>query len=73
MVAFGQAQTDVLFAVGLLAAFALGHCGVIVAAGTAVQRAQDMISWGGRSPVTRWIRRAWGGLVFLAGVYLLVK
>lgn len=73
VVAFGQAQTDIPLAMGLLAAFALGHCGVIVAAGTAVRRAQDMVSWGSRSRVTRWIRRACGGLVFLAGVYLLLK
>ena len=30
MIVFGEAQTDYALAVGLLGAFALGHCGVIV-------------------------------------------
>ena len=71
IIVFGQAQIDYGLAVALLGAFALGHCGVIVAAGTAAQRAQTVVSWGGRSGVTRWVRRACGALVVLAGVYLL--
>jgi len=70
---FGQAQVDYGLAVALLGAFALGHCGVIVLAGTAAQKAQTVVSWGGRSGVTRWVRRACGALVVLAGVYLLVR
>lgn len=70
---FDRAQVDYALAAALLGAFALGHCGVIVAAGTAAQKAQTVVSWGGRSGVTRWVRRACGALVVLAGIYLLVK
>jgi len=73
IVVFGQAQVDYGLAVALLGAFALGHCGVIVLAGTAAQKVQTVVSWGGRSGVTRWVRRACGALVVLAGVYLLAK
>jgi cytochrome c-type biogenesis protein len=73
MIVFGEAHVDYALAVGLLGAFALGHCGVIVLAGTAAQRVQTIVSWGGRSGVTRWVRRTCGALVVLAGVYLLVK
>jgi cytochrome c-type biogenesis protein len=73
IIAFGHAQVDYGLAVALLGAFALGHCGVIVLAGTAAQKVQTVVSWGGRSGVTRWVRRACGVLVVLAGVYLLVK
>lgn len=73
MVVFGQHQADYVLAVGLLGAFALGHCCVIVAAGTTAQRAQSVVSWGSRSSVTRWMRRVCGALVVLAGVYLLAK
>lgn len=73
MVVFGQAETDHALAVGLLGAFALGHCGVIALAGTAAHRAQAIMSWGSRSSVARWVRRACGALVFLAGVYLLLS
>jgi cytochrome c-type biogenesis protein len=72
IVAFGQAQPDYLVAAGLLGAFALGHCGVIVGAGTAVQTVQKVVTWGGRSSVTTWVRRACGALVLAAGVYMLI-
>jgi cytochrome c-type biogenesis protein len=70
---FGQPQVDYGLAVALLGAFALGHCGVIVLAGTAAQKVQTVVSWGGHSGVTTWVRRACGALVVLAGVYLLAK
>lgn len=73
MIVFGQAQIDYALAGALLGAFALGHCGVIVLAGTAAQKAQTVVSWGSRSGITRWVRRACGALVVLAGVYLLLK
>lgn len=73
MIVFGQAQTDYLLAVGLLGAFALGHCGVIVLAGTAAQKVQTVVSWGSRAGVTRWVRRVCGALVVLAGIYLLLR
>ncbi len=72
IIVFGQAQTDCVLAAGLLGAFALGHCGVIVVAGTAAQRAQAFVSWGSRSHVTRWVRRVCGALVVCAGLYMLL-
>ena len=72
MIVFSQAETDYALAVGLLGAFALGHCGVIVLAGTAASRAQTMVSWGSHSGVARWVRRACGVLVILAGLYLVL-
>jgi cytochrome c-type biogenesis protein len=73
IIVFGQAQVDYGLAVALLGAFALGHCGVIVLAGTAAQRVQTVVTWGNRSGVTTWVRRTCGALIVLAGVYLLVK
>lgn len=72
MMVFAQASTGYVLAAGLLAAFALGHCGVIVLAGTAAQKAQTVVSWGGHSGVARWVRRGCGALVVAAGVYLVV-
>jgi cytochrome c-type biogenesis protein len=71
MVVFGQAQTDYVLAVALLGAFAVGHCGVIVLAGTMASKAQAMVAWGSNSRVATWVRRGCGALVVLAGVYLL--
>ncbi len=72
MIVFGQAQTDYLLSAGLLGAFALGHCSVIVFVGTAANKAQSLVSWGSRSGVTRWVRRVCGVLIVLAGIYLLL-
>ena len=73
VIVFGQAEADYALAVGLLGAFALGQCGVIVLAGTAAHKAQAIVTWGGRSSVARWVRRGCGVLVVLAGVYLIVR
>jgi cytochrome c-type biogenesis protein len=73
MVVFGQAQTDYALAVALLGAFAVGHCGVIVLAGTMASKAQAMVAWGSSSRVATWVRRACGALVVLAGTYLLAR
>lgn len=73
LVVFDRAQTDVAGAAALLLAFALGHCGVIVAAGTAFSRVQGFLSWGEHSGVARGVRRGCGALVVLAGVYLLFR
>jgi cytochrome c-type biogenesis protein len=71
MVVFASAAGEWVLAVGLLAAFSLGHCGVLTLAGTAAQRVQRMTSWSSRSRVTVWVRRVSGALVVLGGVYLL--
>jgi cytochrome c-type biogenesis protein len=73
MIVFGQASTDYVLAAGLLGAFALGHCGVLVLVGTTASKAQALVSWGSRSRVTRWVRRVCGALVFVAGVYLITS
>lgn len=73
VVVFGQAQTEYALAVGLLGAYAVGHCGVIVLAGTMANKAQAMVSWGSTSRVATWVRRTCGALVVLAGVYLIVQ
>ncbi len=56
---------------GLLGAFALGHCGVIVAAGTLTQAVEKYLGWSESRTALKWLRRFCGLLVFAAGVYLL--
>lgn len=59
------------FSVGLLAAFAVGHSAVIVAAGGLAQTVRKYLNWDNRSGATLWIRRACGVLVAAGGVYLI--
>ena len=60
-----------LFALALTAAFAVGHCGVIAAAGASVQAAQGVLNWHERSGGARRLRAICGLLVIAGGVYLL--
>ena len=54
-----------------LLAFGLGHCGVIAAVGASAARAQRWLDWHERSSGAVWLRRVCGGLILLAGFWLL--
>ncbi len=60
------------FAYGLIlmTAFTLGHCGVIVAAGTSTRLVQKITKWDDRSKGIAIIRKTCGVLVLLGGIYL---
>jgi cytochrome c-type biogenesis protein len=68
-VVLARGGEDPLGAMALLAAFAVGHAAVLVAAGTAGERVQGLLEWGLRSRVRPWVRRVAGAAVALAGVY----
>ncbi len=54
----------------LIAAFALGHCAVIAAAGTSSQWVQRIIDWDQKSKGVSILRKTCGVLVLLGGIYL---
>ena len=60
-----------IFAASLLLLYGLGHCSVIVAAGSASSLVQRYLNWNQRSGAVTWLRRACGVLVILAGLYLI--
>lgn len=62
-----------LFAAGLMGAFALGHCGVILAAGSSSGIVCRLLNWNEKSKGLILFRRVAGALVILAGLYLLRK
>jgi cytochrome c-type biogenesis protein len=70
-VVFQTAQTDYFFSIVLLAAFGIGHCGVIVAAGTLTGKVQKYLNWSEGSKTILWIKRICGVLVILGGIYLI--
>jgi cytochrome c-type biogenesis protein len=69
-VTFGMAKTAPVFAFGVLALFGLGHCAVIGLAGVSSTWVQRWLDWQSGTPGAKWLRRACGLLVLLAGVYL---
>lgn len=72
-VTFGLAGTAPVFALGVLALFAAGHCFVIGLAGVSSTWVQRWLSWQNDTPGAKWLRRACGLLVLAAGVWLVVN
>jgi cytochrome c-type biogenesis protein len=55
----------------LLLAYGLGHCSVIVAAGTSTELVQRWLNWDERSRGRERLRRACGALILAGGAYLI--
>lgn len=72
-IAFSKAAESLLFAILLVSVYALGHCSVIVLAGTSSELLQQYLNWNERSKGTVIIRHVCGVLVILGGVYLAIK
>ena len=70
-VTFRLAGTNMAYGAALLIAYGVGHCSVIVAAGTSAGMVQRYLNWNERSHGTVWVRRVCGVLVLAAGVYLI--
>ena len=72
-VVFQTAQTNYFLAIIFLLAFGIGHCSVIVGAGTLTGKVQKYLNWSEESKTILWIKRICGILVILGGVYLLLN
>ncbi len=72
-VVFQTAQTNYLLAVIFLLAFGVGHCSVIVGAGTLTGKVQRYLNWSEGSKTILWIKRVCGVLVISGGVYLITQ
>ena len=70
-VTFKLAATNVMYGVFLLAAYGIGHCAVIVLAGTSTEVVQHYLNWNERSKGAVILKRICGVLVLLGGVYLI--
>lgn len=71
-VAFSMSSTKFLFGVTLVLAYAIGHCSVIVFAGTSTKLVQKYLKWNERSRALEIIKKVCGILVILGGIYLIV-
>lgn len=69
-VTFRLAATDSLYGAALLLAYGVGHCAVIVAAGTSTERVQRFLNWNEHSRGLTVLKAGCGGLVLLGGLWL---
>ena len=70
-VVFHIARINLPYAIVLLLAFALGHCAVIVAAGTLTKKVQEYLNWSENSKTVSYLKKICGILVILGGIYII--
>jgi cytochrome c-type biogenesis protein len=70
-VTFKVAAANPVYGALLLAAYGVGHCAVIVAAGTSTEGVQRYLKWNETSRGAALLRKACGVLVILGGLYLI--
>ena len=70
-ITFRLAATNIAYGVLLLLAYGVGHCSVIVFAGTFTSAVQRYLKWNERSRGAVYLRWACGVLVLAGGVYLI--
>ena len=70
-VTFTLAATRLVYGVLLLVAYGVGHCSVIVLAGTFTEVVQHYLNWNERSRGALILKRLCGALVLLGGLYLI--
>ena len=71
-VVFNYSAANMLFGMLLITAYAIGHCSVIVLAGTSTELVQRYLNWNKRSSGTTMIKKVCGILVIIGGIYLLI-
>ncbi|OGG54906.1 MAG: cytochrome C biogenesis protein [Candidatus Handelsmanbacteria bacterium RIFCSPLOWO2_12_FULL_64_10] len=70
-VTFKMASTRLIYGVSLLLIYGLGHCSVIVVAGTSTELVQRYLNWTETSPGAVVVKKICGVLVLLGGIYLI--
>jgi cytochrome c-type biogenesis protein len=70
-VVFSVASTQLVFAVSLILAYAIGHCSIIVLAGTFTEAVQQYLNWNENSKGAAVLKKICGALVILGGIYLI--
>jgi cytochrome c-type biogenesis protein len=70
-VTFKVASSNMPYAVLLLLVYGVGHCSVIVAAGTSTELVQRWLNWNEQSKGARILRKVCGVLVLFGGVYMI--
>ena len=70
-VTFKVASTALLYGIVLLLAYGIGHCSVIVLAGTCTELVQRYMNWNEKSKGAVILKKICGVLVLLGGLYLI--
>lgn len=72
-IVFTSAGSQFIFALTLVLAYIIGHCLVIILAGTFAGSVQSYLKWSSNSKGTKIVKIVCAILVFIAGLYLILK
>ncbi|MFC1485299.1 cytochrome c biogenesis CcdA family protein [bacterium] len=72
-VTFSIAKDNFLYGVLILFIYGIGHCSVIVIAGTSTELVQKYLNWNEKSKGTIIIKKICGLLIIIAGGYLIIN
>lgn len=72
-VAFTVASSNLTYAVVLIGAYAVGHCIVIVIAGSFTEAVNHLLRWNEESRGAVMVKMICGVLVIIAGIYMLIS
>lgn len=70
-VTFKVASTNIIYGILLLAAYGIGHCSVIILAGTFTQMVEHYLDWNEKSKGSVILKRICGILVLAGGLYMI--
>jgi len=70
--AFQAAATNLAFSISLFLSYAVGHCVVIILAGSFSELVRQFLKWDERSKGTLWIKRVCGALLIAGSLYFLL-
>ena len=71
-VTFKVASTSLAYGIALLVVYGVGHCSVIVFAGTCTELVQRYMNWNEKSKGAVILKKICGVLVLLGGLYLIL-
>jgi cytochrome c-type biogenesis protein len=70
-VTFKVAANSLIYGIALLFVYGIGHCSVIVVAGTCTEVVQHYLNWNEKSRGADILKKVCGALVLLGGLYLI--
>lgn len=70
-ITFKVASTSLVYGIALLVFYGVGHCSVIIFAGTSTELVQRYMNWNEKSKGTIILKKICGVLVLLGGLYLI--
>ncbi len=72
-VVFSYSTKNLIYSIAVLIMYALGHCLVIILAGTFTEIVQKYLNWNEKSNAAEILKKVFGVIIIIIGVYLMIS